>query len=86
MNIALAGGVRLVYATAECLDLSLGPKAARMVFASVPGAPMEAVFAVSRKPKVSVIGGDKMRMTWKKGRALVGFTARRETVEVRCRY
>ncbi len=71
LNFPVRPGVKLVYATAEVLDLSSNPRGVSLVLNTLPGRAVEVAFALPKKPR-SVKGGTrKPTLRWANGRATI---------------
>ncbi len=69
LNISVRSRVKLVYATAEVLDLSSNPQEITLGMRTLPGKPVELALALTRKPRSVKGGGRKPHVRWVNGRA-----------------
>ena len=71
LNIPVRPRVRLLYSTAEVLDLSSSPRGLRAVLSTTPGRTAEVALALPKKPRSVKGGSRKPAIRWAGGRAVL---------------
>jgi hypothetical protein len=83
LNAPLKPRGRLVYSTAEVLDLSSNQKGLWAAMSAAPGRRIAIALDLPRKPRAASAGGRRVKTSWDGRRATISFTAAHPETDLR---